>query len=734
MRSRHARTWFSTTLLWAAIVLHPGAWVVDDPSALAQQPAPSADSAVDGTDPAILMNRAMLHYNRAGKAPAKNIWTAEYQSCINLLTHILEQDPQNHSARFMRALAHGQLGALHQNEARIDRARKEAPAAAQEDSAAAEQYRLMSRDIDELLQKGIPDRESALHLIDGVVKIKLAGYAGGSEAERVAARTELLGQARQAFEHYLRSQPAPTGINRVRGEFFLGVVVYRQALRPADKPDAPDELADRARLDEAGQLMLALVRPDSAKHIDKLLPPGTPDRDLEVRRWLSYPTLYLGLIRTRQGTDEATKGRAEYRTYYAEAKEFFQQAWQYDTGHPYPQGEDESLGRLIPDVAKEHVPAIEQAMEHRGSATEDLYLDWRMGFAYDTNVILLGHDTSPPPEIGRKRDVRFDTGVAIGYTLDLAKISPDLDRWTVGVSGRSGANWHGDIHQFNEQDYGGSVALQYKLLQPWQNDGVAQGPLYAGIQYDYDYFLLGNNGFLRVNRLTPRLALYTFDQRSASTFSFRYEDRNYLEPLPSNGFDRDGNYFAFTFSQSYELVDMTHFYKSIGWEPWGLAYDPADPATYDENDPRQDPNNYQRWLRPYIGTEYGWDSTSGTEFDQNRYLLAAGIDVPLPYGVNFDFGAEWEWQNYHNASLIDYHRRERDDLVQRYRFGLERQFVLVPGDRANRYTIKIDRVMMALRADVQLIYDDSNVEDRLGQEVFSYNRAIYGLSLALQFN
>ena len=148
-----------------------------------------------------------------------------------------------------------------------------------------------------------------------------------------------------------------------------------------------------------------------------------------------------------------------------------------------------------------------------------------------------------------------------------------------------------------------------------------------------------------------------------------------------------------------------------------------------------DRRNHRRPLRPYVALEYGWDSTRGQEFDANRCLLVAGISVPLPYGVLFDFAGQWEWQDYyHGQNLVDCQRRARNDLVQRYRCGFERRFVLVPGDRANRTSVKIDRVVMSLRADVQFTDDDSNVQDCMRRAVFSYDRAIWGVSASFQFD
>jgi hypothetical protein len=46
----------------------------------------------------------------------------------------------------------------------------------------------------------------------------------------------------------------------------------------------------------------------------------------------------------------------------------------------------------------------------------------------------------------------------------------------------------------------------------------------------------------------------------------------------------------------------------------------------------------------------------------------------------------------------------------------------------------MDRVVLTVRADIQLTDDDSNVMDRSRQNVFSYDRTIYGFSVVLSFN
>ena len=665
--------------------------------ALGQDPQPVLD------DPMILMGRAVHQYNEG-----------EYANAVDELDRLLKSNPQDSEARFLRALAHGRLALEHEGRA--------------DGTAAAGEYALMRDDIDELLRRELTDRDAILNLISGVVRAKIAGFTG---PQRMVERARLLREAEQALRLYL-DPPAetwlepPSGLSRVRGEYFLAVIVYRQALKPAAKEGDPDELADASRLTEAGRLLKALTEETSDKYIDKLLPLDLPDRAVESRRWRSYAHLYLTLVQTRQANRlMSRRANAPALSLIVEAIDSLERSKELDDLPPYG---SLSFGR-IPKIHEDLIDPLEETrnqLQEAPGAAEDLLIEWRTGFAYDTNVILLGRNTSVPRDIGRKHDVVASTGLGIGYTLDLAKADHRLQGLTLGVLGRSSANWHGAIDEFNEQDYGGSLALQYEVPGTRQAGEREHGPLYATLQYNYDYFLLGNDGFLRSNSVSPRLTLYTHDQHVAWTLAFNYEDRNYLEPLVDNRFDRDGDYFGFSVSSAFDLVDMAEHYKEA---TWGLS---GDPTGGEDPDP-----DYARWLRSYVGSRYGWDATAGEEFDTDRFGLFAGVEVPVPYGLTFNFRGEWEWEDYsgsNGGSLIDYHRRGREDFVQTYSFGLGRRFVLEPGEPKNRATVKIDRLVMILRADVSLTDDDGNVEDRMGQAIFSYDRTVYGLSVAFQFN
>lgn len=687
--------------------------------ASAQETQPADEGSLDAM---MLMNRALIAYNDGQEA--------SYRLSVELLTRLLDQTPGDAPALFLRALGRGEL-AVNSDRLAADPSASEGDRQAAR-QAAAEQYRLMAQDLEALwasLGQEVSEDYAIARLVEGVVFAKVAGFeAKAADVDRLLARS------RQALEMYLHPTaggvPEPSGLNRIRAEYFLGVIIYRQSLRWPAVTGQAQSLKDRARLDESAQVMGNL---ESVDQVMAMLPADQPNREADARRWASYANLYLGLIRTRQANDDYLAGKMPTAVVdtYQQALTFLSTAQDLDRDLRT----NRSRSNLIPRLVAEQSKQIEDTVQFLQSApprfTEDFRLEWRSGLSYDTNVVLLGKDTSTPRDIGRKADFRVGTGLNLSYRLDLGKVDDDLDRWTVGFLGRTSAVWNADIDSYNEQDYGGSAALLYEAMKQ-QETGHRHGPLFLGVQYDYDYFLLGNNGFIRVNRVQPRATLYSFNRRLETGLGVRYEDRNYLETLQNNLFDRDGNYFGLTFIQAADVVNMTDVYKRWNLEPWGMANDPSELAP---GDTRLDA--YHRWMQVYVGGEYGWDSTRGAEFDEKRYLLTAGMELPLPYGLLSNFGAEWEWQDYQGfrgGSWIDYHRRGREDFIQRYGVGLQRRFVLVPGVPVNRRTIAMDRVVMTIRGDIQFTDDDSNVEDRLGQAIFSYDRAVYGLSVAFEFN
>ncbi|HEY3245743.1 MAG TPA: hypothetical protein VGM03_20550, partial [Phycisphaerae bacterium] len=303
----------------------------------------------------------------------------------------------------------------------------------------------------------------------------------------------------------------------------------------------------------------------------------------------------------------------------------------------------------------------------------------RLGLNYDSNVILLGEDTVLPSNVSSEEDIRF------GLTSDFIYRVPLGDKAEMSVGGSTYHSWHASIEQFNVQTYAGRFGLTYHVTRD----------LTAGLEYDYDYNFVGNNDFLSRHRITPLLRLTEkyYDDGTPHTWStveYSYEDRNYLFTTIRQ-LDRDGNYQTLTLSQGFNLC-----------QPWKSRND-------------------DRWVRASGGYRLHSASTVGDEFDETSQGIVAGLTVPLPCQLNFEFSGQWTWEDYKQPSLFDFKRKEREDFVQTYIWSLGRGWVLN------------DHVSMEVRGDVVLTLDDANVNDRLKEAVFSYDRVIYGVSVAFSF-
>lgn len=494
--------------------------------------------------------------------------------------------------------------------------------------------------------------------------------------------------------------------NRARATYFLGVVRYRLAV-PRSVPEKEAWRApDLEQLSASEEAMRRLVADDSA-----------PDA------WRSYAALYLGLIlpvKAQQAGDEE-----ERSALFDEAEKWLRDAVDRDLQPQVNEvtGESELVsasGDQILDLVWQQRDQITEARTATPVTREplnDIRLTFHMGAHRDTNVVLLGERTDLPRDISDPEDFGFRTGMIIDYTRDLD------DRWTLGFQGRVSSLWHADIDTFDEQQYGGSLALQYALIQQ-REDGF--GPVHLRLQYDYNYTLLGRDGFLSSNVITPNIEIYWNERQAWSRLWFAYEIRNYFEPLFDKRFNRDGDYLAIGASHGWNAVDMTAVYNDAGVEAWGHAND----QSFEQD--RED--GLKRFLKPYVALQYAWDQTDGQEFDRKAVRFDVGAVVPLPYGIDLEADMGFEWEDYDGGSLVDYHRRGRRDMIQRYGLAVARTFVLQPGVRVNRYRPEMDRVLMTLRAFANWTHDDSNVQDRLGQSIYEYDRVVYGLSVAFTFN
>ncbi len=545
------------------------------------------------------------------------------------------------------------------------------------------------------------DEEEAVRILEGEMP---DGLASGPPAALREASAAALSDAAAILES-IQSEDM-LNEDSIRAKFFLGVIRYRQAV-PRQTEDEPVK-RDMTLLGEAERIMTELV-----------------DEPLAAATWKSYSALYLGLIIPIRAVTEPTEAARDRAL--DEANSRLDQAAALDTVTPDDGQESYSdSGGAIPLVVNRQRAVLREAREQpvaKPQYINDLRLTLSTGISRDSNVVLLGERTDLPRGISDEEDYGFRLGFAVDYTLDLALIDPSLDKWTFGFRGRTSQLWHVEIDEFDEQVYGGSFALQYELAPEEGNIG----PVYAQLQYDYDYTLLGREPFLSTNSISPRLRTYWDDQRGNSDLYFRFEIRDYDEPLFDKRFNRDGHYFRVGVFQSHKMFDMAPTIESWGLPAWGHQNDDAFA--------QEDPDYPGRYFTPFMGLEYGWDSTAGDEFDMRYFEFTFGAIVPLPYGLLFDTTIDFTWEDYlADGSLVDFHRRGREDFIQRYEVGLSRTYVLREGAAANRYNLPIDQTLMTIRGFAAWTLDDSNVVDRFGQAIFEYDRVIYGINVAFSFN
>jgi hypothetical protein len=554
-----------------------------------------------------------------------------------------------------------------------------------------------------------------------------------------------LDDAAGLLRDYVSKTPRNTGLEWLRGQYYLGVVQYRRSLKLPEpgKPtytvvDTADPKAVTA-FAEAREIFASLADADSVKAI---LSPGGDGQaakrayeessfsrqakyslDAVAHFYAATANVYLGLIAAIDPAGASNRAEAA-----RQAKAFLDTALEYDNSPPAEGLAPISLSSgAIPLSHRKVTTELEQVREERVERMplNDFRLNWGLGYGYDTNVTLLGRNTEAPLDKRRKRDSRFPVVAEFDYTLDLDALKPgdeSLKKWQIYVNAKTAPIWNLRIHDFNEQFYGGTINLRYEILGPGvvsQLDG-----LYLHARYDYEYFLLGNDGFLRTNRLRPMVQVLAFEGLLDAQFYCGYDDRNYLELVRDERFDRDGNYYNGGIDLNFDLGKWVEGEKLWGSDNWGPCA------------PNEDDTDHRRPLELRFQLAYNNNSTQGDEFDYGGPVLGGGVTFPFPLGINFSYSAAFEWQDYWQPSLIDHARRNREDFIQEHVFRVERTFFLsrYPHEFENINPLRPERFVMTVHGDIRFAIDDSNVRDRLGQSIFEYNRAVYAVGVSFGLN
>lgn len=513
------------------------------------------------------------------------------------------------------------------------------------------------------------------------------GIAQLGSQELTEEGMEISLRAAQTLQNYVDGD---LGRNDRIGQFFLGVAYYRlssqeQRLRGQDKS------RDHRRAEAAFDRAMDLARQDqSAKKMT----------DAEFTDFETKILYYRGLLSIfAQNNSEARallqdvvdRGATGPKTTIVEySEQLVKKIDEVEQTEPSPMTLESPVGPL----------------QVEGFVT--------MGNYYDTNVILLGEDTLPPRGIPFEEDYRFGLQGGFDISRFMTKKRDNIagESLFFGIGGTTSHFWQPHIKEFDLNIYGGRAYVNWEPVTD----------LFVGIQYDYSYTKLGQDPFISSNRVTPVLSktwrrpgLTAADLNSElgrTDIFYTYDDRNYLDSIFDPRLDRDGNYHSVGVRQSFNLVQAEKLWKSY---------------YADKGSGPRDGRDLDRWLMLTVGYTYRNERTQGDEFDLFGNTVYGGIEIPLPYRLSADFTAEYSWDDYSQPSIFDYRGFERFDFVQRYILGLT-------------YTIKdrgevasMESLSVKLRGSVELFYQDSNVWDRLSQDIYSFNRQIYGLELLISF-
>ncbi|MFN0135924.1 MAG: hypothetical protein ACKVS9_07370 [Phycisphaerae bacterium] len=548
------------------------------------------------------------------------------------------------------------------------------------------------------------------------------------------------------------STPAGSRINVLRSGLLLGIAqlasdapkddgatraerMDREALadrlaREAEQTLAEYVASDAGRGDRFGHFYLAVARYRLA---DGLL--SGESRSLqEAMRVLN---LGFGSLETAgklpwpDGTEESAEIEWAARVGYYRALLFIQRA-QFGDYESSIQELDRVLNTLSADDNKIR-PSAQQVRDKLaetieiGPDTEPLRLpvpapigplefDARLniGNGFDSNVILQGRDTALPYTIKRRDDYFY----GIGFDFNISRYLRERElggfgkSLTIGMGGYTANRWQPNVSEFDVGSYGGRAFLNWQPITD----------LYVGLQYDYTYTTLDRDPFISSHRLTPSVTKIwrregddpdpVRSELGRTDLFFVWDDRNYFDFLRDERLNRDGEY---------QQVGIAHRFNIALAENYMAEYLRTIPAEKRRLFGRQ-------WLSAQVGYNYRNERTEGNEFDMYSHGLSLLLTVPLPYRFVFEFSGEWSWDNYGQLSAFDFERKERYDFVQTYSAGLTYViFARGEGTGANR-TLDI-----RLRGGIQVTIQDSNIWDRLGQDIYEYDREIYGIGLEIRF-
>ncbi|MCK4343020.1 MAG: hypothetical protein KAY37_15000 [Phycisphaerae bacterium] len=632
--------------------------------------------------PTSQQSAALVDLNRAIQAYAEE----DREAAAEIFERLLEAEPtaeQRVTCNYYLGLIGLEHGLEHSSAAQAAKAQGEPETADQEAAQARAQFEQAQQHFETVVRLADPTAE----IVNAALLLGIAQLASDfADVERASAY-ELSQRAEETLQRYVTE--TEDGARSRYGQFYLAVARYRLADEYRGRAGMAREYAESLQA-ATWNLEQARVLADADLEAGRLTPAAHED----FNTVLTYYDALLAILQRDNPraralfTDVATL--AEGTDLATNAEAIVNKLDEVETSSPLP--------LQLP------LPKPLGPLEFQGRL--------RVGNWYDSNVILLGRDTALPR--GYKQSADYQFGITADFNI--SRYIPKTEApWvgeslTVGVGGGAAATWQPNIPQFDVNRYPGRAYVNWQPVRD----------LYLGLQYEYSYTLLGHKPFISSQRLTPviskiwrRAAGDEVDLEAGRTdIYYTHDERNYLDRIVDFRLNRDGVYQSVGVQHLLNLVRA----KDLPWMGDYFSTHEKERVLFGE-----------KWLSCYLGYEYRDEQTVGTEFDLRGHSIVWGLDVPLPHRFAFELDGELSWAGYTAASVFDYERKERSDFVQRYDFSLTYTFV-ARGENPSMRTLDVK-----LRTGVELTFQNSNIWNRLGEDIYEYDRAVYGVQLEVDF-
>lgn len=287
----------------------------------------------------------------------------------------------------------------------------------------------------------------------------------------------------------------------------------------------------------------------------------------------------------------------------------------------------------------------------------------RFGFLYDTNVTVLPDVSSDPIVQALRQGDKESSGEVGAARVDYSFIRQGGFEAiaTVSVFGI----YYNRISDFSLLNPLGGIGLTYRGT-------VGALPFQLGLQYAYDFFLLGTDPFVQRNTIVPSAAV-AWNSWNLSVVEGRVQTEYFYDqgPIPPQE-NRNGVDY---------MVGLSHV--------------------------------MQLWsgrIQARLGYQFDYDKTDGSNYEYVGNRVLAGVQYTLPwYGITVSDNFDVHLRNYTNTNTV--FPTTAPGTVQRF----DTQYTNVVG-----IGLPLPH-NLALNLDWQLIIQNSNIA------VFAYNRNVVSL-------